>query len=230
MDTKATCSCKHPAAEHSKIEGLDGLGHCKVPGCECGAFEPVNADAPSQQAPAYHTLIARATNADGTKGVNLIAPKGVGEAISVPQEVGLRFGESAEREYKKLFEEDPAHTAVTALPYLRDHDEEVGGYNMPVESGIHLKGEKTLEKAIGAIEEAAPILRNMPYDSLRPKDRLLIELEPIDIELAGRVLLDEYETPEDRLALANKLTEVASTPSIELANRIRSGEFGEVEQ
>lgn len=226
MDPKALCTCKHPASEHSQIEGLHGLGHCKVPGCGCGAFATAGNDAPPQeQVEARHTLIARATNADGSKGVNAAAAGGPGIAMQVPDQVAMQLGQQAKQQYEHLFEEEPVHVGVAALPFLLDQDKEVGGMNMPAEPGIHMKEGSTLEDAIEAVQEAGPIVQKVPLDSLRPRDRLLVALYPIDIELAARVLMDEYETPEDRAALATKLTEMGTTDSIELANRLRVGEF-----
>ncbi len=227
MDTKAPCTCNHPASEHSQIEGLHGLGHCKVPGCECGAFVAVGGgDAPPEgEVPARHTLIARATNADGSKGINLSAAEGPGVAIEVPDEVAMQLGQQAKMQYEHLFSEPPTHVGVAALPFLHDQDKEPGGFNMPAEPGIHMKGDGTLEEAIEAVEEGGPIIKKVPLDALRPRDRLLAALYDIDIELAARVLMDEYETTEARAQLATHLTDLGTTASIELANRIRAGEF-----
>lgn len=222
MDTKAPCTCKHPASEHSEIEGLHGRGHCKVPGCGCGAFVPAGDGAPPPEA--RHTLIARATNADGTKGLNAAAV-GPGVSIEVPDRVAQQLGQRVKDEYEKLFEEQPAHIGVAALPFLHDQDLIPGGHNMPAEPGIHMKQGSTLEDAIEAVKEGAPIIKKVLLDSLRPRDRLLAALHDIDIELAARVLMDEYETPENRADLATKLTEMGTAASIELANRIRAGEF-----
>lgn len=227
-DPKTTCICNHPASEHHKVEGLHGLGHCKVPGCGCGAFAAAGNDTPPQ-VQARHTLVARATNADGTQGINLTAPGGPGVAMSVPDEVAMALGKEAQQQYRNLFGEDAVHVGVAGLPFMQDQDMEVGGENMPVEPGMHIKardgGEATLEDAIEAVKEGGPIIQKIPLDSLRPRDKLLAALYLIDIELSARVLLDEFETPEARAELATKLTTIGSDKAIELANRIRAGEF-----
>lgn len=225
MDPKPHCTCTHPASEHSQIEGLHGLGHCKVPGCGCGAFVAVGNEAPPQEDSARHTLIARATNADGTKGINLSAAEGQGTAIQVPDEVAMQLGQQAKRQYEHLFEEEPVHVGVAALPFLHDQDKEPGGFNMPAEPGIHMQGDGTLEDAIEAVKEGGPIIKKVPLDALRPRDRLLAALYDIDIELAARVLMDEYETPKERASLAMTLNERGTVEAIELSNRIRAGEF-----
>lgn len=224
MNSMSICTCKHPASEHSQIEGLHGLGHCKVPDCDCGAFVDIG-DAP-QTAEARHTLIARATNADGTQGINFCAAGGPGVAIDVPDEVAMQLGNQAKQQYEHLFGEAPVHVGVGAVPFLQDEDKEVGGMNdLPREPGIYMTKGSTLGDAVEAVKEGGPIIQKVPLDSLRSRDRLLVALYPIDIELAARVLLDEYETPEARAALATKLTGMGTTESIELSNRIRAGEF-----
>lgn len=224
-DRKALCKCTHPASEHSEIEGLHGLGHCKVPGCGCGAFVAVAAEAPVEEAQARHTLIARATDAEGNKGINLVAPGGPGVAMSVPDEVAMQVGKEAQEQYRHLFGEEPVHVGVAGLPFLIDQDQKPGGFNMPAGPGIHMMEGTTLEDAIEAVKEGGPIILKVPLDSLRPRDKLLAALYPIDIELAARVLLDEYETPKARASLAMTLTERGTDEAIELSNRIRAGEF-----
>lgn len=221
MDGKATCTtCNHPASEHSQIEGLDGRGHCKVPGCECGAFVLGAEQRPSPPEGARHTLIARATDAEGMKGINLVAAGGPGVSVEIPDDVAMELGKQARREYEKLFGEKPAHLGVAGLPFLHDQDKEPGGYN-----GIYLRNGATLEDAIEAVDECGPIIGKFPTDDLRPKDRLLGALYPIDKELAARALMGEYESQGALVALAIKLAERGTALAIEVSNRIRAGEF-----
>jgi hypothetical protein len=226
MDGKASCTtCNHPASEHSEIEGLDGRGHCKVPGCECGAFV-LGAEQPSSPPQgARHTLIARATDAEGMKGINLVAAGGPGISVEIPEDVAMELGKQAQREYRNLFGEDAVHVGVAGLPFLHDQDKEPGGYNMPASPGIYLKDGGTLEDAIEAIEECGPIIEKVPTENLRPRDKLLAALYPIDKVLAARVLMDEYETQGALVTLAIKLAELGTTQAIEVSNRIRAGEF-----
>jgi hypothetical protein len=223
-DPKTLCTCKHPASEHSEIEGL-GRGHCKVPGCDCGAFVPAGPTDAAEGVPPRHTLIARATDAEGSKGINLVAAGGPGVAMQVPDAVAMKIGQEAREEYRKIFGEDAVHVGVAGLPFLEDQDKEPGGFNMPYEPGIHMKEGSTLEDAIEAVKESGPILQRVPLASLRPRDRLVVALQPIDIELAARALMDEYGTSKERGSLAMTLTERGTPDAIELSNRIRAGEF-----
>lgn len=226
MDGKASCTtCNHPASEHSQIEGLDGRGHCKVPGCECGAFV-LGAEQPSSPPEgARHTLIARATDAEGMKGINLVAAGGPGISVEIPDEVAMQLGKQAQQEYRKLFGEDAVHVGVAGLPFLHDQDKEPGGFNMPASPGIYLKDGGTLEDAIEAVEECGPIIEKVPTENLRPKDRLLAALYPIDKELAARALMGEYDDPKALASLAMSLAERGTVGAVEVSNRIRAGEF-----
>jgi hypothetical protein len=226
MDGKASCAtCNHPASEHSEIEGLDGRGHCKVPGCECGALVLGADQPPSPPEGARHTLIARATDAEGMKGINLVAAGGPGISVEIPDDVAMELGKQAQREYRELFGEEPVHVGVAGLPFLHDQDKEPGGYNMPAPPGIYLKEGSTLEDAIEAIEECGPILEKVPTENLRPKDRLLAALYVIDKELAARALMDEYQEPKALASLAMSLSERGTSAAIQVSNRIRAGEF-----
>lgn len=134
-DPKAPCTCNHPAAEHAEVEGL-GLGHCKVPSCECGAFDPASGGpAPESGHPpevegARHVFIVRATDATGEVGVEIRAV-GEGSADSIVEQVAethdigvaVSLVERARQMYREMTGgEEPVHSASSLLPFFADED------------------------------------------------------------------------------------------------------------
>lgn len=134
-DSKAPCACKHPGSEHAEIEGM-ARGHCKVPSCGCGAFDPGQAPAAPEAAEgggvgaARHTYVARATDEAGEVGVEIRA---VGSGSMSDQamqhvatgrvDIATALCERAEDEFRKMTNgEEPAHSGVSLLPYFEGED------------------------------------------------------------------------------------------------------------
>jgi hypothetical protein len=216
------CTCKHPASEHSEIEGLDGRGHCKVPGCDCGAFVAVGTSPPPQGA--RHTLYARATDASGEKGIQLIAAGGPGPASAVPEPVAMEMGLEAKRHYQAAFGEEPEFVGVAGLPYMEKEDKDPM-QGKPAQAGIEMDPDADLSDAMDVLKEGMPLLSMVPAEELRPRDRLAVALLEVDKELAARTLLNEFADQGSLVSLALQLTEIGSDPALSIANRIRSGEF-----
>lgn len=124
-DPKTRCTCNHPAAEHAG-DGFDG--HCKVPSCRCPAFTLAEA-IESSGSDAKHTILARATDEAGIKGVEIRAV-GSGSMEEMCERVAtrdravlVRLSEMVKDQYRLKFGEEPEHAGVAIVPYLDDEDD-----------------------------------------------------------------------------------------------------------
>lgn len=227
MDSKAACiTCKHPGSEHSVIEGLDGRGHCKVPGCGCGAFVVgATPSAPQAKSGMRHTIFARATNADGTEGCQLTA-SGPGSPTELSKPMLEKLADTVRAEYLKLFDCEADQVGITALPYLARFDEQEN-MGLPAAAGIELDPECSDEEALGAVEELRSMFERVPAaaEKLRSKDALAIALHPIDKAFALRAVRGELEDLSELRKLQGVLTCIGTAAAVELASRIGAGEF-----
>jgi hypothetical protein len=105
-------------------------GHCKVPSCSCAAFDgEQTADAPEEDT-ARHIYIARATDATGSKGVEVRAI-GIGsmgdqaeQAMKSEPKIAITICEEAERRFMEMTNgEEPAYSGTSLLPYMAELDD-----------------------------------------------------------------------------------------------------------
>jgi hypothetical protein len=222
-DGKQSCAnCPHPLAEHAEIEGLENRGHCKVPGCPCGAFTTSGGEQAAEQktAPAFHTIIARATNAEGAAGIEIKIPQGEGRPIDVPQEVVESAMVEARAQFEKVFGESASHAGVSVLPFLASADAPPTEVNVPL---IQFGEDATAQDALEVLKEIDAL--KLPIDQMPPSVALAFELREVDPELTFEVLKGDYDDKESREVLISKLGEIDSPSAYLLARRIDNGEF-----
>jgi hypothetical protein len=220
-DGKQPCaSCPHPFAEH----GAHGTA-CKVPGCSCSGYVSGGGDSAQAEAPpGRHTVVGRATDADGNQGIEMKLPNGEGNPLSVGEEAIRRFGEEIDGHYKRIFGKAPEHLGVTALPYLASADR-------PLEQGqdgvpMLLIGEdaepEDVVQTLKTIDDLGLSVEHMPT-----RHQLAYALKDICAEDAARAAKGGYEDGEAQEGLATKLAQMEdpSGQAYLLASRLRGGQF-----
>lgn len=116
-------NCRHPDVEH-----VDETGACKVKDCDCEGFvRPSDAGDEPQRPPGLpkrHTAIARATDASGQQGLEIVSANEDGWLDEITQDQLVNYVAEAREAYRRSFGEDPEMAAVGLVPYLAPVDED----------------------------------------------------------------------------------------------------------
>lgn len=217
-------TCKHPKIEHNEIAGMPERGHCKVPSCDCGAYQ-----ATEMETEARFTAIARATDAGGNYGTHLMAPGGDGTVDDCPPEMLEDMKQAVVEQFRSSFDgEEPTHVAIVVLPFLASNDLVAPGG--AAGAGISISPEATDEEVEEMIETAVQAFGSLPEESIRAKDRLGMLLWPLSKPLAVLAVRGEYEDKERLGHLAGELHDIGTVECYELARQIREGHFDHGEQ
>lgn len=176
-------TCAHPEAEHDE----DGI--CKVKNCPCMALT---------LSEARHTILARATNAEGSEGLEVAARGGPGRIGEVEQEDIEKLLEVVREQYVEMRGEEPAHVGVAVLPFLGPKDDSYGSEAHVVidEDGVRHRASDVSPAAAEASERATRAVKNALEGPDPDEDvsvKLAEALVPVSEVLAARARNGEFD-------------------------------------
>lgn len=217
-------NCHHPEAEHDPESG-----HCKVRDCPCLAFTSHGA---------RHTIIARATNADGSEGLEVAARGGPGLISEVQQEDIEKALEVVRSQYEQMRGEEPAYIGVAVLPFLGPKDD-IGASESHVvidEGGVQHQAEDVSPHVVEASEKATRAMRSA-LEGPDPDEDVSVTLAealmPVSEALAARAHNGEFAGMSGlggpKAVLVRELHAIGTEPAANFIVRLLNNEFDQEE-